>query len=107
MNHWILVGGLDEIPRLGARRMCTSSGPIAIFRTSDDEIYALADRCPHKAGPLSEGIVSGKTVTCPLHAWTISLETGHACGPDEGATRTIPVKVDDGLVFVALIAEPA
>lgn len=107
MNHWILVGTLDSIPPLGARRMCTQQGPIAVFRTSANDVFALSDRCPHKGGPLSEGIISGKTVACPLHNWVIDLETGKACGPDEGATVAIPVKIEDGMVFVALIVEPA
>lgn len=107
MNHWILAGSLDDIPTLGARRMCTRQGPIALFRTADDGVFALVDRCPHKGGPLSEGIVSGNTVACPLHNWVIDLQSGKACGPDEGATSSIPVKVDEGMVFVALVAEQA
>lgn len=106
MEHWLLVGEIGDIPRLGARRLCTRAGPVAIFRTSDDEVYALADHCPHRGGPLSDGIVSGKSVTCPLHAWQIDLETGQAMGADEGATRAIPVKIEDGTIFVALMADP-
>lgn len=107
MNHWILVGTRDSIPRLGARRMCTRQGPIAVFRTADDDVFALADRCPHNGGPLSEGIVAGRSVACPLHNWLIDLETGRALGADEGATPSIPVKIEDEMIFVALIAEPA
>jgi nitrite reductase (NADH) small subunit len=106
MQHWILVARIEEIPRLGARRLCTGGGPVAVFRASDDKVFALADRCPHKGGPLSEGIVSGHSVTCPLHNWTIDLESGRALGADEGETRAIPVKVEDGMIFVARIADP-
>jgi nitrite reductase (NADH) small subunit len=107
MYHWVLVGTLDSIPPRGARRLCTKAGPVAVFRTADDEVLALVDRCPHKGGPLSEGIVSGRTVACPLHNWVINLGTGRACEPDDGSTPSIPVKIEDGMIFAALVAEPA
>jgi nitrite reductase (NADH) small subunit len=75
-----------------------------VFRTGDDQVFALLDRCPHKGGPLSQGIVHGASVTCPLHNWVISLETGKALGADEGAVRTIPIKVENGEIFIALDA---
>jgi nitrite reductase (NADH) small subunit len=101
---WRKIGPIDNIPRLGARRLCFGSGakPIAVFRTSNDEIYALIDECPHRGGPLSEGIVSGATVACPLHNWVIELRDGRAVLPDEGATATLPVKLVDGEIFVGL-----
>jgi nitrite reductase (NADH) small subunit len=74
--------------------VATPQGKIAIFRTAEDRVFALVDRCPHKSGPLSQGIVHGSAVTCPLHNWVISLETGKALGADEGAAHTIPVKVE-------------
>ena len=80
MRHFVDIGPLEDIPRLGARTVSTAMGDIAVFRTSDDNVYALRDRCPHKAGPLSQGIVHGSTVTCPLHGWVISLATGEAQG---------------------------
>ena len=75
-------------------------GDIAIFRNSDDDIFALHDKCPHKGGPLSQGIVHGKTVTCPLHSWNISLQSGEAQAPDVGCTRSFSVKVEAGEVFL-------
>ncbi len=72
-----------------------------MFRTAEDQIFALEDRCPHRGGPLSQGIVHGAQVTCPLHNYVISLETGHAQAPDEGAVRTIPLSVVDGRIFMA------
>jgi nitrite reductase (NADH) small subunit len=75
-----------------------------VFRTGDDQVFALDDRCPHKGGPLSQGIVHGASVTCPLHNWVISLETGNALGADEGAVRTIPIKAENGEIFIALDA---
>ncbi|GGF06153.1 tRNA-(guanine-N1)-methyltransferase [Aliidongia dinghuensis] len=91
MDGWVDVGTVADIPRLGARVVASAIGNIALFRTAEDEIFALEDRCPHKGGPLSQGIVHGKGVSCPLHNWVIELETGEACAPDHGCTRTIDV----------------
>ncbi len=102
MSNWIEVGKLEEIPRLGARVVESSKGDVAIFRAADDSVFALRDRCPHKDGPLSQGIVHGHVVTCPLHNWNIDLETGEAQAPDEGCTGRYEVKVEDGTVYVAL-----
>jgi nitrite reductase (NADH) small subunit len=102
--NWSPIGQLSDIPLRGARCVNTPAGRIAVFRTADDRIFAIDDRCPHKGGPLSQGIVHGAAVTCPLHNWVISLETGKALGADEGAVRTIPVKVEDGRLFIALDA---
>ncbi len=102
--EWVEIGKLSEIPLRGARRVCTGRRPIAVFRTGDDEVFALIDRCPHRAGPLSEGIVSGRSVTCPLHNWTIDLATGRACAPDEGETEKIPVTIIGDRIFIALPA---
>lgn len=95
---WITVGRLADVPVQGARVVKTVHGEIAVFRAADDTIFALRNRCPHKGGPLSEGIVHGHSVTCPLHNWVISLETGAVQGPDEGCARTIAVKVEDGVI---------
>lgn len=99
---WFAIGTLGDIPQRGARCVVTPEGRIGVFRTHDDRIFAIEDQCPHKGGPLSQGIVHGASVTCPLHNWVISLETGLAQGADEGAVRTIPVKVEDGRILVAL-----
>jgi len=100
MSMWIDVGALADIPVRGARVVKSPAGCIALFRTADDAVFALDDRCPHKAGPLSDGIVHGKSVTCPLHNWVISLETGMAGGADEGAVATYPADVRDGRVLI-------
>lgn len=102
---WIEIGSLDDIPRLGARVVETADGDIAVFRTREDEVFALRDACPHRGGPLSQGIVHGRKVTCPLHNWCIGLTDGHACAPDEGATARYPVEVRDGAVFLSLQPE--
>jgi nitrite reductase (NADH) small subunit len=98
--NWLEVGDLEEIPRLGARVVRTVFGDIAVFRTAGDEVFALRDRCPHKGGPLSQGIVYDKRVACPLHNWVISLESGEATGADHGCTRAFEVKVDGGRVYL-------
>lgn len=101
---WTEVGTINDIPQLGSRIVCTDEGNIAIFRTADDEIFALRDQCPHKGGPLSQGIVHGKRVACPLHDWKIHLDTGIAVAPDEGCAATYPIKIEAGKIFLSLIA---
>lgn len=105
--EWINVGPIANIPSRGARRLCvTLNGrPLAIFRTGDDRVFALVDVCPHKKGPLSEGIISGTTVTCPLHNWNIRLDDGKAVAPDEGATTSLPVKIAEGEILIGLPVE--
>ena len=102
--RWVKIGSLDDIPRRGARCVASPRGRIAVFRTGEDQVFALDDRCPHKGGPLSQGIVHGASVTCPLHNWVISLETGRALGADQGEVRTIPIKVESGELYIALDA---
>ncbi|MDO8360221.1 MAG: nitrite reductase small subunit NirD [Devosia sp.] len=101
MDDWIEIGRIEQIPRRGARCVKTAVGPIAVFRTMEDKVFAIEDRCPHKGGPLSQGIVHGAQVTCPLHNWVFSLETGEAQGADEGRVRTVPLQVVDGRIFMA------
>jgi len=105
MTDWIEVAHLDDIPRQGARVVKTAAGEIAIFRTVDDEVFALRDKCPHKGGPLSQGIVHGKKVACPLHDWKINLDTGLAVAPDVGCAARYPVRVVDGAVNLSLTPE--
>ena len=101
MNQWIPICRADEIPELGARRVSRERGlDVAVFRTGAGHVYALLDRCPHKGGPLSEGLVFGESVACPLHNWTIQLRDGHATAPDDGCTPRFEVKVEDGLVYL-------
>ena len=94
---------LDDIPRLGARVIRTVRGDIAVFRNAEDEVFALEDRCPHKGGPLSQGIVFGRRVACPLHGWTVGLQDGCAIAPDRGCARRFAVRVDeDGSIHLLL-----
>lgn len=100
--NWIAIGNISDIPRRGARCVNTPQGRIGVFRTAEDRIFAIEDHCPHRGGPLSQGIVHGTAVTCPLHNWVISLETGKALGADEGSVKTIPVKIEGDRLFIAL-----
>jgi nitrite reductase (NADH) small subunit len=99
---WIRICALDDIPVLGARVVRDHAADVCVFRTAQDEVFALRDQCPHKGGPLSQGIVHGRSVTCPLHNWKIDLASGEALAPDTGCTRSIAVKVENGDVLIAL-----
>ncbi|MEL6966967.1 MAG: nitrite reductase small subunit NirD [Pseudomonadota bacterium] len=99
-GNWIKIGVLSDIPKLGARCVAFGEATIAVFRTADDRVFALEDKCPHKNGPLSQGIVHDGCVTCPLHNWVISLETGAAQGADEGQTKTFPIKLDGDTILI-------
>jgi nitrite reductase (NADH) small subunit len=100
MTDWIDISPLDAVPQRGARLVKTVHGCVAIFRTGADEVFALDNACPHKNGPLAEGIVHGNSVTCPLHNWVISLETGLVQGPDEGSVATYPARVEAGRILL-------
>jgi len=101
-DRWIDVGSIHDIPRLGARTVPTPQGDVAVFRTRDDRIFALFDRCPHKGGPLSQGMVHGDSVACPLHNWVIALETGEARAPDKGCARKLPVRLEGERIVLGL-----
>ena len=108
MTQWMAVCKLEDISQLGSRvirRAEVDGGDIAIFRNCDDEVFALLDRCPHKGGPLSQGIVFGRKVACPLHGWVIGLDDGRATAPDEGCTAHFACKIENGVVHVDLASE--
>ena len=98
---WQAVCTVDDIAPLGARRIAREQGlAVAVFRGAQDRVFALLDRCPHKGGPLSQGIVFGDSVACPLHNWTISLVDGQAKAPDAGCAVPFACKVEDGTVYL-------
>ena len=101
-EDWIAVGSIGDIPQLGSRVVKTPQGDIAVFRNAEDEVFALLNRCPHKGGPLSEGIVYGRTVACPLHNWCMELNTGQVVAPDEGCVPSYPVKIERATVYLSL-----
>jgi len=107
MSNWIEIAALEDIPRLGARVVKTDTVEIAVFRTAHDAVFALKDQCPHRKGPLSQGIIHDTTVTCPLHNWKIDLASGEAKAPDQGCTRTYPVKVENGRVYLGMSEQAA
>ena len=101
MTTWTAICRVDDILPLGARRVARPQGvAVALFRTADSRVFALLDRCPHKGGPLSQGIVFGDAVACPLHNWSIGLADGAARSPDEGCTPAFACKVEAGQVFL-------
>jgi nitrite reductase (NADH) small subunit len=100
LQAWTDIGAEEDVSARGARRFMIGETPIAVFRAGDGALFALIDQCPHKKGPLSDGIVHGRSVSCPLHAWVISLETGEAQGADHGCTETFPVKVEAGRLLI-------
>ena len=104
--NWLDICALEEINVLGSRIVAGPKGDIAIFRTSNDEVFALDDRCPHKGGPLSQGLIYGKRVACPLHNWQIELASGDAVAPDVGCVHGHDVKIADGRVLLSIKACP-
>mgnify|MGYP003378422271 FL=1 len=102
MYDWHEIGALDDIPRLGSRVVNTPYGDVAIFRAADDQVFALRDRCPHKGGPLSQGIVYGHRVTCPLHNWVLELDSGQAVAPDVGCATRYPLRLENGRIWLGL-----
>lgn len=100
-HEWTAVCRIEDIPVLGARRVARAHGmDVAVFRNDQDQVFALLDRCPHKGGPLSQGIVFGTSVACPLHNWTIGLDDGCAKAPDEGCATRFACRVEHGQVML-------
>jgi nitrite reductase (NADH) small subunit len=104
MSDWIEVGSVNDVPLRGSRVIATEQGDIAVFKAADGRIFALWDKCPHKGGPLSQGIVHGTSVTCPLHNWVVSVETGEVKGPDQGCARKVAVQLEGDTIFIVATA---
>lgn len=101
MNEWKVICRVEDIPALGARRVARPHGvAVAVFRNDQDQVFAVLDRCPHKGGPLSQGLVFGTSVACPLHNWTIGLQDGCAQAPDEGCVPKFACRVEGGAVLL-------
>ncbi|WP_421906150.1 nitrite reductase small subunit NirD [Mameliella sp.] len=99
---WTDIGAVTDVPLRGARLVKTHAGCIAVFRTAEHEVFAASNACPHKQGPLSEGIVHGQKVTCPLHNWVFDLNTGEAQGADEGRIAVYPVRIEAGRILLEI-----
>lgn len=97
---WIDIGAIEDIPLRGARKVTTKQGCVAVFRTDENTVFATSNTCPHKQGPLNEGIVHDQKVTCPLHNWVFDLNTGEAQGADEGRIETYAAKVEGGRILI-------
>ena len=93
-SNWFVIGTVGDIPKRGARTVRVRGREIAVFRAADDHVFALENRCPHKGGPLADGIVHGRKVACPLHNWVIDLESGQATGADHGCAEEFAVKIE-------------
>lgn len=106
MSDWIAIAQFEELPRLGARVVQFDTVRVAVFRTSTDAVFAVKDACPHRGGPLSQGIVHGNLVTCPMHNWRIDLATGEAVQPDVGCVHTYETKIEAGRVYLRLSDAP-
>ncbi|MEM6626287.1 MAG: nitrite reductase small subunit NirD [Pseudomonadota bacterium] len=101
-DQWVEIGRADQIPTRGARLVRIAGKQIGVFKTAGGEVFALDNQCPHKKGPLTEGIVHDTGVTCPLHNWVIDLQSGKARGADEGCVRTYRIDNRDGRLFLSL-----
>lgn len=99
---WTDIGHIDDIPLRGARVIRTRLGDFGLFRTDPAEVFAVSNRCPHDGGPLSEGIVHGNKITCPLHNCLFDLATGAGLGPDGGQLETLRVQLDGGRILIDL-----
>jgi nitrite reductase (NADH) small subunit len=100
MSGWIEICALEDIAPQGSRVVASEQGDIALFRSADDRIFALHDKCPHRGGPLSQGIVHGETVSCPLHGWKLGLKDGEAVAPDQGCAKSFAARLEDGRVWL-------
>jgi nitrite reductase (NADH) small subunit len=100
-TQWVRITHCGNIPLREGRSVRIGSREIAIFNLGD-RFLAVENRCPHKGGPLSEGIVSGSLVVCPLHSWKIDLECGAIKKPaDIGAcVKRFSTRVEDGIVSI-------
>jgi nitrite reductase (NADH) small subunit len=107
-HRWIRTARCEDIPLREARSVRLGGRDIAIFNLGD-RFLAIDNRCPHKGGPLSEGIVAGTTVVCPLHAWKVSLETGSVLNTHDSSQciEAFRTRVDDGVVSLELPIKPA
>ncbi|GAB5435719.1 Assimilatory nitrite reductase [NAD(P)H] small subunit [Falsiruegeria mediterranea M17] len=100
MSQYIDIGTLEDIPQRGARVVRTPEGEIAVFRTADDQIFAIDEWLPGKAGPLSNGIQHGTCVTDPMRNWVFDLRSGVAQGADDGHLRVWDLYLQDGRIFL-------
>jgi len=102
MSNWIKIIEIEDVPLMGSRKVVVGDDEIVIFKTKDGSIFAVNNVCPHKQGKLSEGLVHGHMVTCPLHNWDIDLETGIVKDEDNSCTKKYETKIEEGVIYLAL-----
>ena len=102
-HNWVRVAPCDQIPPRQGRSVSIGDRELAIFNLGD-RFFATDNRCPHKGGPLCDGIVTGVSAVCPLHAWKINLADGRVERPQgaEHCVATYPVRVDEGVIVVSV-----
>jgi nitrite reductase (NADH) small subunit len=102
--NWIRITKTENIPLREGRSVRIGDHEIAIFNLGN-RFAAIDNDCPHRGGPMCDGIVSGSTVVCPLHGWKISLDSGAVLRPEVCVrVETYPVRVIDGTIAVQLPA---
>ncbi|OMF32217.1 nitrite reductase [Paenibacillus sp. FSL H8-0548] len=104
MTTKLLVANLSDIDIKGSRTIKIKETEIAVFRLTDGSVLAVENKCPHKGGVLSEGMVCGTAVHCPLHDWKIDLRSGRVQEPDEGCVVTFETEIDQvsGSIYVTI-----
>ena len=114
-TNWIRVTPVENVPPREGRAVLIGDREIALFNLgpstalgAGDQFLATDNQCPHKGGPLCDGIVTGSSVVCPLHGWKVSLNTGQVERPAHGkdhCVTTYPTRIEDGVVLIGLPAE--
>lgn len=102
-KRWVRITAVENIPLREGRAVQVGGHVVAIFNLGD-RFLALENRCPHRGGPLADGIVSAGTVVCPLHAWKVDLTTGSVTNQPESpqCVKTFPARVEADAIFVEL-----
>jgi nitrite reductase (NADH) small subunit len=102
-DPFIRIGRAADVPFLEGRTADVDGTRVAVFRT-ETGFVAIGAECPHEGGPLADGIVADRCVTCPLHNWRIDLETGEVVGGGEGSVPVFEIEERDGELFVSVPA---
>ena len=101
--RWVRIASTESVPPREGRAVRVGEHEIALFNLGN-RFLAVDNRCPHRGGPLADGIVAGGAIVCPLHAWKVCLESGTVQRPADAAAciRTYPAKVESDIVWIAI-----